>query len=101
MKKVKKVLLVLFLLLVFLLVLIGASDNSSAVSLVFLDYGTPELPIAWWILLAFAAGTLLGWVMSLGGTVRSRVTTMKVKKELSKSNAALEKVQNNNGATDH
>jgi len=93
MHKIRKILLGILLLIVFLLALIGATDNSSAVSLAFLEYATPQWPIAWWVLLAFVVGTVFGYLMSLGRNVRSKVAVLKTRRELSRSTSELEKLQ--------
>ena len=98
MNRIKKVLLGLLLIIVFFLALIGATDNSSAVSLVFLEYSTPQWPISWWVLLAFVFGAVFGYAMSLGRNVRSQVAVIKTKRELSRSNAELEKMQTSSEA---
>ena len=95
MNRIKKVLLGLLLIIVFFLALIGATDNSGAVSLAFLEYSTPAWPISWWVLIAFVAGSGFGYLMSLGRNVRSKVTVIKTRRELSRSNAELEKLQKN------
>ena len=78
---------------VFFLALIGATDNSGRVALVFLEYATPEWPISWWVLIAFALGACFGYLMSLGSNVRTRVTAMKTQRELNRSTAQIEKLQ--------
>lgn len=93
MNRIKKLLLGLLLIIVFFLALVGATDNSSTVSLIFLDYATPVWPIAWWVLIAFVLGTIFGYLMSLGPHVRSQVEVLKTRRELSRSNAELEKLQ--------
>jgi uncharacterized integral membrane protein len=100
MNRIKKILLGLVLAIVFLLCLIVATDNSSAVSMVFLDYSTPEWPISWWVLIAFVLGALFGYGMSLGRNIRSQVTVLKTKRELSRSNAQLEKLQTSSAETE-
>ena len=97
MNRIKKALLGLLLIIVFFLALIGATDNSSAVSLVFLEYATPAWPISWWVLIAFILGSVFGYLMSLGRNVRSQVAVLKTKRELSRSNAELEKLQTSSG----
>jgi putative membrane protein len=93
MNRIKKVLLGFLLVIVFFLALVGATDNSGAVSLVFLEYSTPAWPIAWWVLLAFVLGSVFGYVMAFGRNVRSKVAVLKTKRELSRSNTELEKLQ--------
>jgi putative membrane protein len=93
MNRIKKLLLGFLLVIVFFVALIGATDNSSTVPLVFLDYSTPALPISWWVLIAFVVGSGFGFLMSLGRNVRSKVTVIKTRRELSRSNAELEKLQ--------
>lgn len=95
MNRIKKILLGLLLIVVFFLALIGATDNSSAVSLVFLEYSTPAWPISWWVLIAFILGSVFGYLMSLGRNVRARVAVRKTRRELSRSNAELAKLQSN------
>lgn len=99
MNRIKKGLLGLLLIMVFFFALIGALDNSSTVSLIFLEYATPEWPIAWWVLIAFILGTIFGYLMSLGRNVRSQVAGLKTRRELSRSNAELEKLQDSSDAS--
>jgi putative membrane protein len=93
MRSLRKFLLVLFLMIVFILVLVAVTDNSSLVALTFLTYATPQWPIAWWILIAFLVGILFGYLMSLGSNVRSKVTALKSRRELEKTNTRLEQLQ--------
>lgn len=93
MRSLRQFLLVLFLSIVFILVLVAVTDNSSLVALTFLSYATPQWPVAWWILIAFLIGILLGYLMSLGGNVRSKVTAMKSRRDLEKTNTRLEQMQ--------
>jgi uncharacterized membrane protein YciS (DUF1049 family) len=93
MTSLKKLLLALLLAIVFILVLIGVTDNSSLVALTFIDYSTPQWPIAWWVLIAFAMGVLLGYLIGFGGNVKTRIEVMKSRRELQKSNQRLEQLQ--------
>lgn len=64
-----------FLLLVLLVLILGVLvgiDNSDAVSLVFLDWSSPALPVFVWVCLAAMLGFLLGVLLTGVGTLRQR-----------------------------
>ena len=93
--RIRKLVYGLLGLVVFLLVLVGVADNSSRVPLTYLDYTTPSLSIAWWILIAFAIGLVLGYVMSLEPRVRGRMDVRKTRKQLVQKERELSSVRAN------
>jgi len=93
MSTIKKLLLGLLLFVLFIFGLIYGTDNSTPVSLVFLNWKTPEWPVSWWVLVAFCLGTGLGYLLNIGVNVRTKVGTLKTKKELQKSKDELDKLR--------
>lgn len=93
MNYIKKLLLGMLLLVLFVFGLIYGTDNSTPVSLAFLNWKTPEWPVSWWVLVAFALGTVLGYLINIGANVKIKVNTLKTKKELQKSKDELDKLR--------
>jgi uncharacterized integral membrane protein len=87
---VKKWLFRLFLLIVCIIAFLAASDNSSEVTLVFLDSETPMWPISWWILSGFVLGVGFGLMLNAFSTTRLKLELRAAKKLASKSNDALD-----------
>ncbi len=93
MSTIKKLLLSLLLFVLFVFGLIYGTDNSTPVSLAFLNWKTPQWPVSWWVLVAFAVGTGLGYLLNIGVNVRAKVDGLKTKKELQKSKDELDKLR--------
>lgn len=87
---VKKWLFRLFLLAVCVVAFLAASDNSSEVSLVFLDSESPKWPISWWILSGFVIGIGFGLMLNTVSITRMKLELRSTKKQISKSNVALD-----------
>jgi uncharacterized integral membrane protein len=62
---IKKLLFLLTALFAFIVALLAAADNSAEVALKFLDYESPEWPIAWWITSTFIAGIVFGNLLNV------------------------------------
>ena len=77
----------LYLLIAVAMVLLGALfavQNDNAVPLDLLVVSLPERSIALWVLLAFAAGGLLGLLTSLGIILRLRTRLLAANRKLAK-----------------
>ncbi len=70
---IKKWLFILLLTVVFLVALLVAADNSVEVPLKFLAFETPVWPVAWWIMLAFVLGILVGGLLNVFSNTRLRL----------------------------
>jgi putative membrane protein len=81
------------LLVVFLVVMVAASENSTEVSLVFIDYRTPEWPVAWWMLSAFVAGLFLGSVLNLFSNTKLRLKHRVAEKKVVATTRELDQVR--------
>lgn len=81
------------LLVIFLVALVAASENSTEVSLVFIDYKTPEWPVAWWILSAFVAGLFLGGLFNLSSNTKLRLKHRVAEKKVVATTRELDEVR--------
>lgn len=82
-----------FLLLVLLVLLLGVLvgiDNSDAVSLIFLDWTSPALPVFVWVCLATMIGFLLGIALTGIGTLRQRHGRRVAERDLDATRRELE-----------
>lgn len=82
-----------FLFLVLLTLLLGVLvgiDNSDAVSLIFLDWTSPALPVFVWVCLATMIGFLLGIVTTAIGTLRQRRGRLLAERDLEATRRELE-----------
>ncbi len=93
MSYLKKLLLGMLLFVLSIIGLIYGTDNSTLVSLAFLNWKTAEWPISWWVLVAFALGTGFGLLLSMGMNVKAKVDTLKTRKELQNSRDELDKLR--------
>jgi uncharacterized integral membrane protein len=73
MKLIKKWVFLLLLIAVFAITLVAASENSSEVSLYFLEYESFTWPVSWWMLSAFVGGVLFGSLLNLFSNTRLRL----------------------------
>jgi len=90
---VKKWLFRLLLLVICIVAFLAASDNSSEVTLVFLDSESPKWPISWWILSGFVIGVGFGLLLNAVSTTRLKLEMRKTKKQVSASNEALDNLR--------
>ncbi|HLD65028.1 MAG TPA: LapA family protein [Pseudomonas sp.] len=65
-------------------------ENQAAVVLSFIGWRTPELPLSFFVVLAFAAGGLIGVLLGQVLAVRYKARLSAVRKELAHCRAALE-----------
>jgi len=93
MNLIKRLLIFFILLGVFVIALVAASQNSTMVSLVFLDWSTFEWPVSWWVLTAFVLGIVVGVTLNLVSNTKLRLHARKVNKELKKSHSELDQVR--------
>jgi uncharacterized membrane protein YciS (DUF1049 family) len=81
------------LLVIFLVALVAGSENSTEVSLVFIDYKTPEWPVAWWMLSAFVAGLFLGSLFNLFSNTKLRLKHRVAEKKFVATTRELDEVR--------
>ena len=93
MNLVKKWLFRLVLFVVFFVALVAASENSTEVSLNFLDYRTPEWPVSWWVLTAFVIGLGVGSLLNLFSNTRLRLRHRNAEKKIAASNRQLDHIK--------
>lgn len=93
---IRKMLLGIVLIVVFLVVVVASSDNSAPVALRFLDYGSPEWPLSWWILAAFVSGMLIGFLLTTWINFRMKIDNMRSQRELRKNKEELDKLRTMN-----
>ena len=93
MNYIKRLVLGLLLGILFIVGLVYGTDNSTPVSLVFLNWKSPEWPVSWWVLVAFALGIGLGYLINISVNVRAKVGTLKTERELQKSKDELDKLR--------
>lgn len=65
-------------------------ENQAAVVLSFVGWETPELPLSFFVVLAFSAGGLIGVLLGQVLAVRYKARLNAVRKELARCRAALE-----------
>jgi uncharacterized integral membrane protein len=65
-------------------------ENRDSIALHFLGWHTAELPVFWWLVVAFLIGCVTGWLVGGVGAVRARVGARKTQRELERSRVALE-----------
>ena len=90
---IKKWLFRIILFVAFIVALVAASDNSQEVPLSFLGYKTPELPVYWWVLLAFVVGVLFGMALNLVTNTRLRLDARKANKTVAKTTRELDQAR--------
>ncbi|MCC5886643.1 MAG: LapA family protein [Gammaproteobacteria bacterium] len=82
-----------FLLIALLVLVIGVLvgiDNSDAVSLIFLDWTSPALPVFVWVCVATIIGFLLGIALTGIGTLRQRRGRRLAERDLESTRRELE-----------
>jgi uncharacterized integral membrane protein len=77
--------------LVAVIAVLAVVDNRSRVALHFLNWTTPEVSLYWWLVGAFALGVTVGWLGAGVQILRVRAGTRQLKRELSCSQAELER----------
>jgi len=83
----------LFLLVALLVLVLGVLvgiDNSEPVSLIFLDWTSPALPVFVWVCLATMIGFLLGIALTGIGTLRQRRGRRLAERDLETTRRELE-----------
>ncbi|HAK53494.1 MAG TPA: hypothetical protein DCM54_16565 [Gammaproteobacteria bacterium] len=93
MNLVKKWLFRVVLFIIFLVALVAASENSTEVSLNFLDYRTPEWPVSWWVLTAFVIGLGFGSLLNLFSNTRLRLRHRSAEKKIAATNQQLDHIK--------
>jgi uncharacterized membrane protein YciS (DUF1049 family) len=85
--------------LVAVIAVLAVVDNRSRVALHFLNWTTPEVSLYWWLVGAFALGVAVGWLGAGVQILRVRAGTRQLKRELSRSQAELERSKTPTDAT--
>ena len=91
MKFVKGLIFKVVAVTLFLLVLLAAADNSEVVALTFLEFRTPELPLFWWVLLAFVGGVAFSTLLNTWANANLRLEARKARSKVDKTNQTLDK----------
>ncbi len=91
MSLVKKWLFRFVLLFLFVAALLAASDNSTEVTLTFLDWQTPEWPISWWMLSAFLLGVGFGVLLNAWSNARLRLDARRAARRVEETERELDR----------
>lgn len=86
----KRIALLLSALLLALATVAFFLENQTAVMLSFIGWSTPELPLSFFVVVAFSAGGLIGVLLGQLLAVRYKARLSAVRKELARCRAALE-----------
>ena len=89
----KKTIFMVVALTVFIIALLAVADNSDEVTLKFLDYKSPLWPVSWWMMLAFVAGLLFGFLLNLVSNTRLKMDVRTANKVAADRGKALEQAQ--------
>ena len=89
MRALRTLAIALLFLFAMLLGVLAFVDNSSAVSLKFLDWQTPTLSLYWWLLGTLVSGIAIGWLASSVTVVRAKVAQRRATRELSRTSAEI------------
>lgn len=87
----RKTLIVLVALFVILVGLVFSLNNQVQVSLNFVFFRTPALGVAFWIILSFVAGGLLGILFTSLIAVRQSMNRRRLQRQLGRTEKALER----------
>ena len=90
---IKKVLFLSIALVVFLIALLAAADNSTEVTLRFLEYESPVWPISWWMIAAFVVGVAFGNLLNVVSNTRLRMESRRERKIAQGRTKDLDKVK--------
>ena len=96
MKLLKLLLLWVVVIIVFLIAIVAASYNSESVTLTFLDWNTPEMPISFWMLGAFALGVVLTSLVNTWANTRLRLQTRNAYKSVDRANQDIDRMKAEN-----
>ncbi len=99
MRLIKKWALLSLLFVVFIVAMVAASENSSPVSLSFLDYHTSEWPVSWWMLCAFVAGVLLTSILAMISRTRLGFRYRAAMRQVERAARELERERNRTPTT--
>lgn len=91
MARVRKLILAVLVILLLLIALIFSLNNNTAVSIQFLNYQTPEVGLAVWLIGALVIGALLGLLVGSLSSFRSGRKRKHLEKKLARSEKALER----------
>jgi uncharacterized membrane protein YciS (DUF1049 family) len=80
-----------------LLAFLFGADNSDKVALTFLDASTSEESIYNWMVLSFFLGVLLTWLFNVWTNAGLRVSAIKARSQVKKTNQTLDKVRAEKG----
>ena len=90
---IKSLIFKIVALVLFLLVVVAASFNSDPVSLVFLEWRTPEMAVSVWMLAAFLVGIVCTSVYNIWANTRLRLVARKANKSVDKAHKDLDKLK--------
>ena len=81
-----------------IIALVGVSalllmDNSTPLSLRFLNVQTPAIPVFWWLLMALVIGVCLGAGLSAIGFIRIKFKERQLRRELDQNKEELHRIR--------
>ena len=97
MRALKAVCIVAVLLVVVVVGAILYVDNHAPVALQLLDRETPTLPVVVWLYAAFAAGTVLGFMLCFFGFVRGKMAQRRLQRTVRDRDRELDRLRDAQG----
>ncbi len=85
-------------LLLLVIVFIGAGvllrvDNPDPVSVRFLNFESPSIPVFWWLLGSLLAGVGVGFALAFVGFLRGKYTERQLRRELNLNKEELHRIR--------
>jgi len=91
MGRLRKILIAVVVIFVILVGLVFSLNNQVQVSLNFIFFHTPALGVAFWLIIAFVIGGLLGVLLTSALVMRQSMTRRRLERRLGKTEKALER----------
>lgn len=93
MKLIKTLFFWFIAIVVFFVAFLAALDNQHEVALRFLDWSTPEVAFAWWMLGSFLVGVFFTAIANTWSNTKLRLKARQANKQVTKINQDLDKVK--------
>ena len=93
MRRLKNLLWILLALLLAAMSALLLIDNPTPVSLRFLNFATPPVPVFWWLLATLIIGIAVGFALCFVGFVRGKVTERQLRRELDQNKQELHRIR--------
>ena len=90
---VKSLILKMLAFVLFVIVLVAASYNSDKVSLVFMEWRTPEWAVSIWIIAAFVLGIGVAMLYNLWANTQLRLAARKANKTVNRAQQDIDKLK--------